>query len=266
MRYFLLCLLAISFTAKPIVIRHDVEDSEYKEFANSDNSTVTFYGIYKGEEVVAGTGAIIADRWVVTAAHVAKYLARSGKVQFKDNFYEIEDVVRHPLWQDQQFPNDIALVKLTSAIKNATIAKLYGSSNEKGKTATLVGRGDHGNGIDGVVGSDKALRAAKNVVTGVKEQWLQFVFDSGENALALEGISGPGDSGGPAFVTLHDSIFIIGVSSWQNTEATDWQEGKYGVIENYSRISYFKKWIEQTIEEGSFNKGPNTQTFTNKVE
>lgn len=260
MKYFLLCLLAISFTAKSIVIRHDVDDSEYKELAKSDNSTVTFYGIYKGEDVVSGTGAIIADRWVVTAAHVAKYLARSGKVQFKDNFYEIEDVVRHPLWQDQQFPNDIALVKLTSAFKNATIAKLYDSSNEKGKTAIFVGRGDHGNGIDGVVGSDKALRAAKNVVTGVKEQWLQFVFDRGENALALEGISGPGDSGGPAFITLDDSIFIIGVSSWQNTEATNWQEGKYGAIEHYSRISYFRNWIKQTIADGSSDRAFNTQT------
>jgi nitrite reductase/ring-hydroxylating ferredoxin subunit len=163
MRYFLFCLLAISFTAKPIVIRHDVDDSEYKEFAKSDNSTVTFYCSYKGEEVVAGTGAIIADRWVVTAAHVAKYLVRSGKVQFKESFYQIENVVRHPLWQDQQFPNDIALVKLTASVENVTIARLYGSSNEKGKTATLVGRGDHGNGIDGVVGSDKNLRAAKNV-------------------------------------------------------------------------------------------------------
>jgi len=59
---------------------------------------------------------------------------------------------------------------------------------------------------------------------------------------------------------LHDSIFVIGVSSWQNTEATDWQEGKYGVIENYSRISYFKNWIEQTIADGSFNKALNMQT------
>lgn len=258
MRYVLLCLLAISFTAKPIVIRHDVDDSEYKDFAKSDNSTVTFYGIYKSEEVVAGTGTVVADRWVVTAAHVAKYLVRSGKIQFKESFYEIEDVVRHPLWQDQQFPNDIALVKLTASIENATIAKLYNSSNEKGKIATLVGRGDHGNGIEGVVGSDKNLRAATNLVTAVKEQWLQFVFDSGENALALEGISGPGDSGGPAFVTLDDSIFIIGVSSWQNAEPTDWQEGKYGVIENYSRISYFRGWIEQTIAEGSSDKALNT--------
>lgn len=251
MKWIFLFLLFVTYSANAIIIRHDASDSDYKELAKSDNSTVTFYGIYKGEEIVAGTGSIIAERWVVTAAHVANYLYISGKVRFKDSFHTIEKVIRHPLWKDQQFPNDIALVKLASTIENSTIAKLNNLSSEAGKIATFVGRGDHGNGVTGVVGADKKLRAANNVVTAAQEQWLQFVFDRGEDALSLEGISGPGDSGGPAYIILPDSVCIIGVSSWQNAESTGWQEGKYGVIENYSRISYFRDWIEQTILQDS---------------
>lgn len=251
MKCIFLILLVIAFSANAIIIRHDTSDEDYQKLAKSDNSTVTFYDVYKGEDIVAGTGSIIADKWIVTAAHVANYLTKGGKVQFKDTFYTIEKIVKHPLWKDQQLPNDIALVKLSSAIENATIAKLNDLPNEAGKIATFVGRGDHGNGVTGVVGADKQLRAANNVVTVAKEQWVQFAFDEGEKALTLEGISGPGDSGGPAYITHANSVCIIGVSSWQNAESTGWQEGKYGVIENYSRISHFRNWIEQTMLQDS---------------
>ncbi|MBT1445363.1 trypsin-like serine protease [Shewanella sp. JM162201] len=251
MKWMLLISLLISCASEAIIIRHDAADTAYIELAKTDNSTVSFYGVYKGKEFVAGTGSLISNQWIVTAAHVAKDLVIGGKVQFKDDTYHIEKVIRHPLWKDQQFPNDIALVKLSSAVTNATIAKLYDSSNEIGKVVTFVGRGDNGDGVTGVVGADEQLRAANNVVTAADEQWLRFVFDRGTDALPLEGISGPGDSGGPAYLYSDDAVCILGVSSWQNAEATGWEEGKYGVTENYSRISHFKSWIEQTMLQES---------------
>lgn len=74
MKYIFLILLVITYSTNAIIIRHDTSDSDYKELAKRDNSTVTFYGIYKGEEIVAGTGSIVADTWIITAAHVANYL------------------------------------------------------------------------------------------------------------------------------------------------------------------------------------------------
>ena len=75
------------------------------------------------------------------------------------------------------------------------------------------------------------------------------MFDSGEQGLPLEGVSGPGDSGGPAYITVDDKLYSIGVSAWQNTEPTGWEEGKYGVIENYSRIAFFREWIVNTVQQ-----------------
>ncbi|MDO6641028.1 trypsin-like serine protease [Shewanella sp. 5_MG-2023] len=250
MKWMYLLTLVISLNAHAIVIRHDVPDQKYQDAAKSDNSTVTFYGIYQGEEIVEGTGALIARDWVVTAAHVAKYLKKDGKVLFKNSQHKIEQVVSHPLWEDKKFPNDIALVKLTKPIESATIASLYTSSNEIGKTATFIGRGDHGNGLTGVTGADGKIRLAKNQVDSAEDQWIRFIFEQGDTALPLEGISGPGDSGGPAYVNLDGQLYIIGVSSWQNAEPTEWREARYGVIENYSRISHFKEWIKKTVAGG----------------
>ncbi|MCL1122024.1 S1 family peptidase [Shewanella seohaensis] len=251
MKWMFVLLLAITSAANAMIFRHDVDDAKYQAAAQSDNSTVSFLGLYKGDEIVLGTGSLIDKQWIVTAAHVANELTVGNKVQFKTHFYPIKDVIKHPLWKERHFPYDIALVQLASPIEDATLARLNHASTETGKIATFVGRGDYGNGLVGVAGADKQLRAAHNAVVGVQEQWLQFIFDRDANALPLEGISGPGDSGGPAYLTSADSVCLIGVSSWQNAESTNWEEGKYGVIEHYSRISYFRDWIEQTLFQAS---------------
>lgn len=247
MKWIYLLTLIISLNTHAIVIRHDVLDQKYLDAAVFDNSTVTFYGIYQGKEIVEGTGALIAANWIVTAAHVANYLNKGGKVLFKNSQYKIEQIVSHPLWEHEKFQNDIALVRLSKPITSATVAKLYTSVDEVGKVASFVGRGDMGNGLIGITGADGKIRLANNQVDSAEGQWLRFTFEHGEGALPLEGISGPGDSGGPAYINLGGQLYIIGVSSWQNTEPTDWQEARYGVIENYSRISHFQQWIKKTL-------------------
>jgi len=52
-------------------MRHDVDESKYREFVKKNKSIVTFYSNYKDKEIVEETGTIIAEYWVVTAAHVA---------------------------------------------------------------------------------------------------------------------------------------------------------------------------------------------------
>jgi secreted trypsin-like serine protease len=61
----------------------------------------------------------------------------------------------------------------------------------------------------------------------------------------LEGISGPGDSGGPAFITTPSGLKVAGVSSHQRNN--DNGEGLYGVQEYYTRTSAHKQWIENII-------------------
>jgi secreted trypsin-like serine protease len=76
----------------------------------------------------------------------------------------------------------------------------------------------------------------------------------------LEGISGPGDSGGPAFITVNGKPCIAGVSSNQRIELSgpppkdgspggngEDVQGRYGVTEVYTRVSKYVSWIRQTM-------------------
>lgn len=63
--------------------------------------------------------------------------------------------------------------------------------------------------------------------------------------MILEGISGPGDSGGPAFLEIDGVIFLAGVSSWQDNRAQGGRQGVYGVLEYYARVSSYVGWIDE---------------------
>jgi len=69
-----------------------------------------------------------------------------------------------------------------------------------------------------------------------------------KNALPLEGISGPGDSGGPALWFDNGQPYIVGVSSHQDYRDKD-IEGLYGSYEFYARVSDYFDWINQVIDE-----------------
>ena len=75
--------------------------------------------------------------------------------------------------------------------------------------------------------------------------WYLFDAPGSKRALPLEGAAGPGDSGGPAFISEQGRTCVIGVGSGQDHRGRS--EGQYGVKEFYTRVSRFVPWIEQTI-------------------
>jgi len=131
-------------------------------------------------------------------------------------------------------------------MKNAKPAQLYALSDEIGQQVTFVGNGNFGNGLDGITNTKAILRAATNLVTSTDKSKISFIFDEPKSALTLEGISGPHDSGGPAFIEKDGQLYIAGVSSWQDNQGV---EGVYGVVEHYARVSTQHLWINTTIKK-----------------
>ena len=65
--------------------------------------------------------------------------------------------------------------------------------------------------------------------------------------LDLEGISGPGDSGGPGFLEVDGVVHLAGVSSGQSTRATGGRASVYGVTEYFTRVSFYANWLAEVM-------------------
>ncbi len=240
-----------SINSHAIIIRHDVQDEKYQSFASKFNFTVYFNENWIGREGVTGMGTLISDDWVLTASHVANILVKGDKVFANGKVLTIKKIIQHPRWKERNYPFDIALIQLSAKPTSLKSVKLYRGFEEQNKIVTIIGRGDFGNGRVGVVGADQIKRAANNRIIEAKGQWIKYIFDQGEMSVELEGISGPGDSGGPALIHVDGELYLAGVSSWQNTAPAYGQEGLYGVIENYVRVSFFSIWIDQMLTKHS---------------
>lgn len=237
----LLISFFLVFSASAIVIRHDRDDAAYVRLGQRFDAVARVQNL--------GTGTLIAPRWVVTAAHVALAMAPAGSwVELGGKRYLVDAVLVHPSYEKEEFPgNDIALLRLAEAVKGIEPVLPYRGTDEKGMTVTFAGRGHSGNGNTGPTSKDEVLRAATNLVDRAEAQTLEFLFDAPPNGTELEGISGPGDSGGPAFVERNGKLWTVGVSS-ANTGGGE-EHCRYGTTEIYARVSAHHAWIEKTMKD-----------------
>lgn len=204
-----------------------------------------------------GAAVLIAPRWLLTAAHVARVIptGRRLTVAVGARRYAMTSIVIHPGYRDEwegeddigehtvEDMPDIALVELESPVLDVAPMTLYRGSDEVDQMALLLGWGSGGNGKRGMVrGSDHALRKATNRITSAGACWLTLPFDEPPDCTELEGVCGAGDSGGPALLREGDNWLVAGVSSWQR--CGDRPLGTYGCVEHYVRVSRFVSWIE----------------------
>ena len=245
-----LALAAFFALPDPIIIRHDVPDREY--LALAAKLPVTPAVVRYSSTDVAGT--YIAPDWLLSAAHVAETIEPGRKlISLSGDSVEVADIVLHPGWIEDGRPHDIALIQLRRPVADAVVVEIYEDRNEAGKEVIMIGNGDFGIGRTGPAGNDGKLRGATNLIDEVTHDYLVWGFDDpgggSGRAMPLEGISGPGDSGGPAFIQVGDRYFLAGISSGQSTSATGGKEELYGVTEYYSRASTYADWIRSIVTD-----------------
>ena len=222
-------------------MRHDRPDEAYRHLATD----LPFCSLELGGW---GGGCTLVDpSWLVTAAHAASRLEPGGPVEVDGRRATIAEVIVHPDFDITNYRNDIALIRLSAPLRGAEVVQLHGGRDESGSTAIFVGRGYSGTGRSGAIEPDKVVRGAENRVDATTDHWLRFVFDAPPAGLDLEGISGPGDSGGPALLRIDNGWSLIGISSWQHQGEAE-IGGVYGVTEYYTRVSSYVEWIVETLE------------------
>ena len=260
----LLVASALGSAAQAIIMRHDTDRSGYVLLGDRHRETVAMLGLPAQSDgapmLYSGMGTLIAPDWILTAAHATDCISEQstgrpqGQLVFvKGRGYPIARIVTHPEWNAQTYANDIALIKLASPVREAKPACLYEGKDEAGRVVTLAGSGYPGNGRDGPGVPDGALLGATVKVRDAEGSLLRWKFHApaDPDVTPLEGISGPGDSGGPAY--LGASSCVAGVSSTQSYEvdptkpATGDPEGRYGAIETYTRVSAFLPWIRKVM-------------------
>ena len=68
---------------------------------------------------------------------------------------------------------------------------------------------------------------------------------AGGTGTELEGVSAPGDSGGPALIRKDDAWLVAGLSSPHQ----EGSPGQYGAMNGFTRVSTFTGWIEKIIAD-----------------
>jgi secreted trypsin-like serine protease len=232
-----------------MIIRHDCSDRQSLVDPGKWPAITSFF---RGH----GAASLIAPRWLLTAAHVARHIStdRRVSVELRERRYAVAGVILHPDWQDTAEQEnedivgatvDVAVVELESPVEDVRPFDLYTDLDETGQEVLLLGAGQYGNGLVGARGSDRQLRRVTNIIDESDAYWLKMHFDAPPDGTALEGVCGDGDSGGPALIQRNSQLLLAGVSSWQHQGGRPL--GLYGCIEHYARVSRYADWIRDKI-------------------
>ena len=264
MHRFLLCtLFTLSFSASAIVIRHDVNDAEYRLQAAEFPALADMPG--------EGHGVLISPLWVVTAAHAVTWQDEIKQIKLGGISRSVERIEIHPgykappthlleqalaTWDWTLFrvllasSDDIALVKLAEPVTDIAPVAFFGGDSEFGKIVKVIGKGATGNGVSGYEFSDPHrtdLRRAYNKVTSADGRWICYLFDNPKDALPLEGGSGSGDSGGPVLIEGKAGWQLAGLTSWTDLQSTNRTPGRYGQVTCNVRLKHYREWIQSIM-------------------
>jgi hypothetical protein len=195
---------------------------------------------------------LIRSRWAITAAHVAEEQQPFADyfVTFNGKRYGVEKIIIHPRrvvgTVDSQA--DLALLKLDRDVEGVEPVPLYTRPDEVDLLITRVGWGKTGIGSTGATGErSKEPRGMTNRIEAIFQDSFITTFDAPPAGTKLEGATGPGDSGGPAYVEVGGKTYIAGVGSNSTGSADEGTIGKYGTVNAYCRISTHVSWINKTI-------------------
>jgi hypothetical protein len=224
---------ALSLPSAALLIRPDRDDGEYRELATRYPAALAL-----GER--AGAGALIAPRWVLTAAHLAAPLRGARQpLRVDGRAHEVQDVFLHPDWKAGGNA-DIALVFLRSPVTGVEPAPIYREPDEAGQAVRIVGFGETGR-IGGAASerkTDGLPRAAINTVDRVTPRTLEVRLKGPEDASDLQGALAAGDGGSPGFLEAGGRIYVGGIAS---------APGATGGWETYARVSAFAAWIDDVM-------------------
>lgn len=188
------------------------------------------------------TGTVIAERWVISAAHCFGGGFAGGNLVLGDSIFagnaqrvRLRRAVVHPQYNPQTNANDIALIELASPAGVAPVPVARDLSGITGQTLKWVGFG-----ITSGAGQDSGTKRSVDLtVTQLNATTLES-REAGRNACR-------GDSGGPAMRITNGAVEVAGITSWGDQDCLE--------LTVNTRVDAFLAFIEQTINGGAADPG-----------
>jgi len=274
-----LALALVSATAAAcalaVVRRDDTPDSLYKKLgkraAFSPVGRVEFdYGW--GYEAIATATLYGTDR-VVSAGHVFASRSLDGAIGVRINFgrgriayidFTAPGVVNvHPTFDPDTLRDDVSVVFLPTSF-HVNPARLYqGRKVRRETTVTFVGYGDTGTGRTGSKTYSIAKRGGRNALGSYYMGGRDFEVDfdrpghpsysslGGKFPVRLEGLIGPGDSGGSVWIRNRGKWKLIGINSygldWYPKGRGNGVRDDYGDHSGFVYLPRYYRWMNSLV-------------------
>ena len=229
----LLAAIAAALPAGAIVGRPDRDDAEYLELATRYGSAVALGGF--------GEGVLVAPRWILTSAGVAKRLREAGAAKLRVG--EREHGIASILVPPAAAPGDVALVLLREAVEGIEPTPIYRGHDERGKGVVIAGHGASGALGAAAPAADGRARAAINTVDFASGTALVLDVKPPDQASDLQGAAGPGDEGAPAYLQVGGRLYVAGIAHGPRGAAVP----RAGDADVYARVSAFAPWIDEAM-------------------